>query len=107
MRSILEYTVELPSLSYISSMRGYWVSIDDYVCVQGSKVNAHAKFPPFLGKNSKGDYTASDWVESNPLTAIHQFISLLLLVLSVQVGIVCDLVLVWLGLVVLFDVRLV
>ena len=39
--------------------------------------------------------------------AIHQFVSLLLLVLSVQVGIVRDLVLVWLGLVVLFDVRLV
>ena len=49
----------------------------------------------------------SDWVESNPLTAIHRFVSLLLLVLSVQVGIICDLVLVWLGLVLLFDARLV
>ena len=49
----------------------------------------------------------SDLVESNLSTTIHRFISLLLLVLFVQVSIVCDLVLVWLGLVVLFDVRLV
>ena len=49
----------------------------------------------------------SDWIESNLSTTIYQFVSLLLLVLSVQVGIACDLVLVCLGLVVIFDIRLV
>ena len=48
MRSILEYTMEPPSLSNISSMMGYRVSVDDCIRVQGSKVNAHAKFPTFL-----------------------------------------------------------
>ena len=90
--------MELPSLSNMLLMQGIGYLLMMVFMLKAQKSMHMQCSLPFLGTNSIGDYIAHDWAKSDLWTTIHRFVSLLLLVIFVQVGIVCDLVLVWLGL---------
>ena len=106
-RSIFEYTVEPPSLSNILSIWGIgYLSMIAFAFKVRKSMHMQSS-PPFLGTNSIG-WLYCEWLGwIQPLASNLSIYFFASSSYFCQVGIVCDLVLVWLGLVVLFDVRLV